>query len=462
MEELVSVVMPVYNGSKYMRDAIESVLNQTYSNIELIVVNDGSNDCNATHRIALSYGNRIRYYAIANQGVAGALNYGLSKCAGKYIARMDSDDVALPDRILTQVKYLESHPEVDVLGTECNVIDADGQKIDVIAPGYYTDSQIKSKLIFENCIVHPTVIMRADLIARGWKYDTDFYAEDLDLWVRMASKGIRFANLSENLINYRKYVGQATGALHKVAISVAKSAKIYVESMFDVEPDKYQLEDFTRPYYSFLVESSPKKYILKQFCLLNEIYTQNLKLKRVKTIDLVKELNCRWNWAFRENGIRLTSFCDHSDIFCPNDEDNTIFFLDKIKKKIGITDRDIIYRKLEQALSFAEKKSEAFLMAKKNIIIYGMGVRGKRVLSAFFEKKKRNELAWNLIAVADSKKTTISHKGIIYNTVSKEELSKFNPDIVIISSNKYYEEIREELIQIGVDAAKIREGNWLL
>ena len=106
MDPLVSIVIPVYNGANYMREAIDSALAQTYSNIEIIVVNDGSNDGGATRDIALSYGDKIRYFEKENGGVSTALNLGIKNMRGKYFSWLSHDDVYLPEKIQVEIDAL--------------------------------------------------------------------------------------------------------------------------------------------------------------------------------------------------------------------------------------------------------------------------------------------------------------------------------------------------------------------
>jgi len=99
----VSIVIPVYNGAKYLSDAIESAINQTYPNIEILVINDGSQDNNATDKVARAYGNKINYYTKENGGVASALNLGISKMKGEYFSWLSHDDWYLPDKIRKEI-----------------------------------------------------------------------------------------------------------------------------------------------------------------------------------------------------------------------------------------------------------------------------------------------------------------------------------------------------------------------
>lgn len=114
-DPLVSIVIPVYNGSNYLREAIDSSLMQTYANTEIIVVNDGSNDGGGTEGIALSYGNKLRYYAKENGGVATALNYAIERMKGEYFSWLSHDDISLPDRIESQLKALRARGDMTAL-----------------------------------------------------------------------------------------------------------------------------------------------------------------------------------------------------------------------------------------------------------------------------------------------------------------------------------------------------------
>ena len=122
--------------------------------------------------------------------------------------------------------------------------------------------------MFENSIIHPTVMMRRSLIERGWRYDTSYYAEDLNLWIRMASEGVQFANLPERLLHYRRCGGEVTSAICKIAPSASKSGQKYAEAMFGIAHEKYKTYHFTRPYYRFLIQTSDTEFVREQLLLL--------------------------------------------------------------------------------------------------------------------------------------------------------------------------------------------------
>lgn len=206
---LVTVLMAVYNGEAYLGEAIESILNQTLSNFEFIIIDDASTD--NSRILAKSYDDpRIRVLSNShNLRLGESLNRGMKIARGKYIARMDADDISLPQRLEKQVSFMESHPEIGVSGSwlECF-----GFKTQVWE--YPVDSGIiLCNLLFQNQLGHPTVIMRRELImAKGLFYNPDFReAEDYELWTR-CSEHFPLGNLAEVLLLYRWHENQASQA----------------------------------------------------------------------------------------------------------------------------------------------------------------------------------------------------------------------------------------------------------
>lgn len=204
---MVSVVMPVYNGSKYLKEAIDSILNQTFTDFEFIIINDGSTD--NSEDIILSYNDqRIRYLKNEqNSGICITLNKGLDNALGKYIARMDCDDISFPERLAKQVVYLESHHDVGALGTDI-ITFGDGytdQHFDFVHDCY----GCKAGLLFATCFAHPAVMLRASIINEHClRYDDRYRGlEDYELWYRI-SEYAEMTNLPEALIRYRLHKAQ--------------------------------------------------------------------------------------------------------------------------------------------------------------------------------------------------------------------------------------------------------------
>ena len=204
----ISVIIPAYNAEKFIKEAIDSVLGQTFRDFELIVLNDCSRD--RTEEIILSYTDeRIVYHKNEqNMGVAGTLNRGLAAARGEYIARMDADDISLPERFARQAEYLDTHPDVAVLGTNVETFDENGP----VCTGWSaTDpKQMKVDLLFSCGLAHPSVMMRREVVQALGGYDLAFEGmEDYDLWCRVAeTHGV--TTLKEILFRYRVHGGQVT------------------------------------------------------------------------------------------------------------------------------------------------------------------------------------------------------------------------------------------------------------
>lgn len=207
---LVSVIMPVYNAGGYLVPAIESILNQTYENIELIIVDDASIDGSGQvlSKYAKKYPKRIKLITLeknVNKGGDVAGNIGYVEAKGKYVARMDADDIARVDRIEKQVMYLEEYQYVDVLGSCATVIDSEGKTLgDKIVPS--THEQIYSEFFVYHPIIHPTVMVRKSAIRRKRLYKLDYMANnDYLTFIQLISRGKRFANLPDKLLQYRMH-----------------------------------------------------------------------------------------------------------------------------------------------------------------------------------------------------------------------------------------------------------------
>ena len=205
----ISVVMSAYNGEDYIRVAIQSVVDQVFSDFEFIIVNDGSTD--HTANIIEEFDDRriILVNNPVNRGLIYSLNLGFSLARGRYIARMDADDISLPNRLEKQVAFFEMHPEVGVLGTAIKVVSSFwGLSKTVKYPE--SDNCIRWCFTSYPALAHPTVIIRHSILDNMDLYDKSYvHIEDYDLWVRM-SKHCKVANLPETLLIYRSHPESVT------------------------------------------------------------------------------------------------------------------------------------------------------------------------------------------------------------------------------------------------------------
>lgn len=207
----VSVILPVYNAAPFLKEAIDSILVQTLTDFELLLINDGSTD--GSESIIESYADeRIRYIKnVKNCGLIFSLNKGIEMACGEWIARMDADDIALPQRLEKQVSFLSTN-SVDLLATTVKLIDKDGRPLadwkDDIANT--TACQIKKFLPKNNCIAHPTVMGRAKLFKKYKYVHNQKYSEDYDLWLRLSTDGGIIDKLPEQLLLYRIHPASLT------------------------------------------------------------------------------------------------------------------------------------------------------------------------------------------------------------------------------------------------------------
>jgi len=205
-KDLVSIILPVFNGEKQIAEAIQSVIGQTYDNWELIIINDGSTD--GTAEIVLSMAkkdSRIKLVKnVFQKGVPGGLNTGLKLAQGKYIARMDHDDKMVKDRLEIQTSFFKENPNVAVCGGNIRLFgDINGR----VSNYPITDKEIKATILFENPFAHPTVMFNKEAFKGNEKdlsYDYNSKAvEDLELWLRLIEKRYKFGNVKDVILNYR-------------------------------------------------------------------------------------------------------------------------------------------------------------------------------------------------------------------------------------------------------------------
>lgn len=207
----ISVILPVYNAEAYLRQAIDSVLAQTFTDFELLIVDDGSTDRSA--EIIRSYDDpRIRCLSNeGNKGLIYSLNRAIDEAKGRYLARMDADDICLPQRLEKQVRYLQKN-NIAILATRANLINAAGNPL----PAWSADEanvtfkNIRKFLLNNNCIPHPTVMGKTELFKHYKYHYNQKYSEDYDLWLRILADGLTIEKLDEPLLLHRILPSSAT------------------------------------------------------------------------------------------------------------------------------------------------------------------------------------------------------------------------------------------------------------
>jgi glycosyltransferase involved in cell wall biosynthesis len=208
----VSVLLPVYNAERYLREAIGSILTQTFADFELIAVDDGSTDRSPAILSDLAARDpRIRIITRPNGGIASALNDGLAAATGEFIARMDADDISLPQRFERQVEYLRAHPDCVLLGSRVLLVDPFDTPL--YESNHGPDHEEIERLFLGGegwAVVHPAAMMRTAAMRSAGGYRTEYVPiEDLDLFLRLLEPGGRAANLPDVLLHYRQHANSA-------------------------------------------------------------------------------------------------------------------------------------------------------------------------------------------------------------------------------------------------------------
>lgn len=228
----VSVVMSVYNGGRYLSEAIESILCQTFKNFEFIIIDDGSEDDSLELiKKYMAADDRIVLISRANKGLPCSLNEGINIAKGEFIARMDADDVAYPQRLEKQIGYMRANAAVGILGTWARTIEHGAKSRIIKLP--VNDGHMRSLLIFTPCFIHPTVVMRRKvLVENNLRYNEAFSnSQDYELWSRL-EEVTEIANLAEVLLGYRVHSESITKVVSSKSICLRYSLLSQVQSRY--------------------------------------------------------------------------------------------------------------------------------------------------------------------------------------------------------------------------------------
>ena len=213
---LVSIVIPVYNGSNFLAEAIDSALAQTYKNIEIVVVNDGSKDDGATEKVALSYGDKIKYYPKPNGGVSSALNYGIEKMSGDYFSWLSHDDLYEPLKVEREVEELAKmrDKENTIICCADSLIDANGKPIYHTSKrldGLYSGSDLFDIFFAKHLVINGcTLLIHKSVFERFGGFSKFRYIQDIECWIHFMLGGVNFCFIKDKLNKMRVHDGQVT------------------------------------------------------------------------------------------------------------------------------------------------------------------------------------------------------------------------------------------------------------
>ncbi len=236
--------MPVYNGEQHIAAAVASILAQTWTDFELLIINDGSSDRSRDIICKLGDSRIVLLDNVENLGLINTLNRGVEMARGDYIARMDCDDISRPRRLEKQVAFLESHPDIGVCGAWISKFGSGKRKV----CHYHGDPELlRAGLLFDSVLAHPAVMLRRKLfIDQRLSYDLGFkHAEDYDLWVR-SSHCMKLGNLQEVLLDYRMHPAQVSAAHNLQQIESAGRVRHLLLAELGISPGTEEFETHQR------------------------------------------------------------------------------------------------------------------------------------------------------------------------------------------------------------------------
>lgn len=441
-EPLVSIILPIYNECGFLQKAIESIICQKYSNIEIIIVNDGSTNPEV-EKICHKYIDKIVYLKKENGGVASALNFGIDAAKGDYIARMDGDDISYPERICKQVEFLENNKDIDICGTNYDYINNNDMVISS-SKLPIDDCEIKTQNIFQNSLCHPSIMFRRRVFDNNLRYDINVSAEDYELWLRLEDK-VKFANLKECLIGYRCNALGVT-KIHSeeinlyVAMLVKQHLNIIMDNAFESR-DEYSFGSV-----SFIINHTKKilSFLREQLYIYTTILKWNESSGFYNSMYLRKTISERWIECLKLSGMRNFLENENRKEFL-----EVQYFIDNPSE----------CEKLYKIISDEIKAQLELVKVRKCYLIYSIGARGQAVYSALLALKNQQKIQWDMVGFGD--KTEKTEKFFSYPVYSINRIENIEFDYVIIATNKYFDEIKAELIDRGIEQNQILDSNWI-
>ncbi|MFA6554492.1 MAG: glycosyltransferase [Candidatus Paceibacterota bacterium] len=289
--QLISVILPVHNGEQYVGQAIQSILDQTYKNFELLILISATTNKESLDVINSFNDNRIRLiFRTADDNLPKALNLGIKEAKGEYIARMDADDISLPKRLEKQVEFMNSHPEVGLCGSWCKSF---GYGKSTVNKVYTNPEDIRASLLFNTSLIHPSVMIKKSLFDKFClSYNENLnHGEDYDLWSR-CTNFFHVANIDKVLLKYRIHDKSTSQIFKKETSDVATNIRLRLLNKIDLKPSEEEI----RLHNSILPKEyqTIKSFIEKEDIWLSKIISQNIKSNIYNSDSLNKIVYKRW------------------------------------------------------------------------------------------------------------------------------------------------------------------------
>ena len=304
---LVSVNMVVLNGELFIKEAINSILNQTFNKFELIIVDDGSTD-NTAREVELFNDNRIKLIKNqVNKGIVSARNQALDLSSGEYIAILDADDISLPNRLELEVSFLNENPDFGLVGGKAELINEKGGKINRIQSLSFSAGETKVYLLFNNCFTHSTVMYRKKILNKFRFNENTPVGEDYDIIVKIASQK-KVKNLPDIIGEYRLHSNNITKK-HSLIDKIQRGIISRQLEFIGLEPNESELDVHLQMTKNPLQEDL--ELLILKAKWLNKLYTANSNAHYFPEVAFNKRISGYWLNLMNNSKVYNTKLIPH-------------------------------------------------------------------------------------------------------------------------------------------------------
>jgi glycosyltransferase involved in cell wall biosynthesis len=451
---VVTAVLPVWRGSNSIHETVESILAQTFTDWEMLIMGEPDSD-EAVKEISRTYAakyHRIRY--IENDvhfGLAATLNKGIELAGGKYIARVDVDDPAYARRFEKQVEYMEAHGDIAVCGTQqLNVFPTSLSQVTTFP---LESDDIATGMLFYCCNGHSSLFLRRELfVQNGWRYPTDRVQEDFALWLSLADRA-KFANLDEVLAERRIGMPDNLTSIHaeKMARSSLALLAEFYNKYFNIDLGRYKTSLFLCRYghnEKLIGLTQFAAWIVESFEIFKAMERAN---RSFDAAALSRTLRKQWNWMM-EKYFCFDSWAALYGIGLPHlPAEHNGDFAGAMSERLGCGLDETANALKKAADEFVHFVSTDVMIKKFKAVVFGVGFFCKN----FFDKVLNWEELFELAAFCDNDADKIGGVKMGRAIIGADALLGTDFDLILISSRDYYQEIHSQLIRMGIPAGKI-------
>jgi glycosyltransferase involved in cell wall biosynthesis len=451
---VVTAVLPVWRGANCIHETVESILAQTFTDWEMLIMGEPDSD-EAVKEISRAYAakhHRIIYTENdVRLGLAATLNKGIELAGGKYIARVDVDDPACTRRFEKQVEYMEAHGDVAVCGTQMITVSPTSLSHATTYP--LESDDIATCMLFHCCNGHSSLFLRRELfVGNGWRYPTDWVQEDFALWLSLVDKA-KFANLDEILVERKTGTSDNLTRIHaeKIAPSSLGLLSKFYNKYFGIDLGRYKTSLFLCRYghdEKLIGLAQFTTWIVESFEIFKAMERAN---RHFDAAALSRTLRKQWNWMM-EKYFCAASWAESRRISLPYlPVEYNGDFTEAMSECLGCGLDETANALKKAADEFVHFVSTDVMIKKFKAVVFGVGF----LCENFFEKVPNWEGLFELAAFCDNDAGKIGGAKMGRAIIGADALLGTEFDVILISSRDYYQEIHSQLIEMGIPEGKI-------